>query len=223
MKIRISVPFNLFESPYKKNEVYIANYEDWIKELVKENGFNNAYSNYFNEIQDKNLNFKDLISKMPKKVPKIFDLYQKNTDCIDNSQLNEEIKNTEIEIPVGQEILHGGFLSSESFVTQRPLATTTDAQVAFREAEHTELKLNKNRIDINILTVKQSGIKAVVFETENGDFSHEREILFESNLYLRKNSEEEISNNYSMYDSFENKWKTKVYLSKFEIIKNKNI
>lgn len=223
MKIRIPERFTLFDSPYQENQIYIANYEDWIKELVKENGFNNAYSNYFNNAQDKNANFKELLSKMPKNLPEILKNYQGDPKRISNSQLNEGIKKIGKEIPLEQEILHGGFLSSESFVTQRPLATTTDAQVAFREAENTELKLNKNRIDINILTVKQPGIKAVVFETENDDFSHEREILFESNLYLRKNSEEEISNNYSMYDTFGNKWKTKVYLSKFEIIKNKNI
>lgn len=223
MKIRIPERFTLFDSPYQENEIYIANYEDLIKELVKINGVNIELSNYFNKAQDKNTNFKELLLKMPKNIPEIFVSFQSNPKSVDSSQLNNEIKKNGIEIPLEQEILHGGFLFPENFITQRPLSTTIDAQVAFREAEHTEVSLRKNRIDINLLTVKQTGIKAVVFETENGDFSHEREILFESNLYLRKNSEEEISNNYSMYDNFENKWKTKVYLSKFEIIKNKNI
>lgn len=64
MKIRIPKTFYLFDSPYEENKFYIANYEDWIKELVKENSFNNVYSNYFNEIQDQTFNFKNLISKI---------------------------------------------------------------------------------------------------------------------------------------------------------------
>ncbi len=191
-------------------------YEFTIKNMVKENGFNQEKSNEFDAFFEKNDYYKSLQYRY-EATPKLLKDYQSEPENSNFEKINIEVNRFGKEIRAGIQILHGGYLDKKSFVTTRPLSTTINPQVVFREAERNFLKKTSYDIYINIITVENPCPKAFCFDSENGDFCHEHEILFESGLKLEKISIEKIFDKYQVSDSFENTWTKNVYLMQWTL------
>lgn len=195
-------------------ESFACDYAPLVRIIAKKDEIDLELSNQIDDFFDKNDCYNSLQCPYAE-TPDVLKSYQSEPQDSNLNEVNDEINRLGKKIGRIQ-ILHGGNLGKKSFITERPLSTTVNPLVAFREAEK---NAQNSKIYINILETVSPFPKAFVFDANNGELSHEREILFESSLYLQKISEEKISNDYKMYDLTEKSMLFEVYLVKWLITK----
>lgn len=158
-----------------------------VKELVEygmEKGFHNGLGNAVDERLKKNQQYQNAQSK---KTPPSILKYQKTNKLELQDAVNKEIQDYGVIIHKDQVLYHGGLLEglseNSSITTTRTLSTTLNPEVAHAECYHKWKAYEANEINLNILTVKDEGIKGLVFNNRTS-MKHEREILFERNIKL---------------------------------------
>lgn len=157
---------------------------------IAEREVDNRLDDFINAELDRNHNFVAWKKHMPSRTPRIMSRYQQEYQCYNNYNMHyvdNVINSCGIYLPIGQQLFHGGqwWGKGEEVVTKRPLSLTFSPQVAMRNAEHLGKAYDAGWIDIFVVTIKRSDIKAFVFKRHGTNFGHENEILLSSNITLR--------------------------------------
>lgn len=143
---------------------------------------------HISDALDNNEALKKIKQKMPSKTPKALTDYQQKYSDVDKIKANDEINKIGVFLPDGQELYHGGNLTGvedNSLITNNPLSTTFDPQVALRNAEHNGKAYDEGQININVIKVKDPKTKAFVYKQKGTKFGHEKEVLFASKAKIK--------------------------------------
>lgn len=146
--------------------------------------------------------FEEWCDLMPTSVPDNIEKYQNLFPNCDFKMVSEEINKVGCLPSVGQSFFHGGYLFDEGvlgFKTSKPLSTTLCPQVALRVAEHNGKAYDKGEIHLYVINVINPKTKAYVFQSEDSDLRHEKEILFCSGAHLGFIRKTLITESYSVY------------------------
>lgn len=147
---------------------------------------------------EKLMDYKKLMSKQ---TPIALLDYKKKLDSTKNASkileaANTEINNSGIVLPTELLLFHGGSLwndSTNSIITERPLSTTLDLNIAYYFMNRNKAKSRKN---IFILTVKDYGVNFFVFNNKTSH-SDEKEILLQAGIELILMNERHIKTDYN--------------------------
>ena len=201
--------FDLYEKPYKKDGANIQNYKDAVVHMA-EKVVDNALENYTDERMESSAAVKVWHEKMPEKTPECINFLQ-HTNEQDKEEVLKVIKEINCTLSENQKVLHGGKLPDTSFTTKKTLSTTTDTQVAFREAEYGGKAYKNNELNIYEITIKNPKTNVFVTDPE-GEHGNEKEIIFAPGAKIEIGKKEEIKDDYVVYlDDKQNK-KVKVNL-----------
>ncbi|ATF52644.1 hypothetical protein [Morganella morganii] len=132
---------------------------------------------------DNDVNFSNLLSKMPSTTPSALSDYQEAYDPgLAYEEVSSIIKDVGVLLPDGQYVFHGGVLPrvNGQLKTTRPLSTSLCPQVALREAEFCGKPINSKKLELVVLKVTKPKTKAYVYKTKGTEKGHEKEILFAS-------------------------------------------
>ncbi|MGJ0579472.1 hypothetical protein ACR71G_15650 [Xenorhabdus bovienii] len=104
----------------------------------------------------------------------------------------------------GQVLFHGGSIASglkigEFIKTDRPFSTSFSPVKALLNALHLGKAYDENQVNLLILRVVNSKTKAFIFNINEIDKGHEKEVLFASNLTLTLRKKTPIAKNYTVY------------------------
>lgn len=147
---------------------------------------------------EKLMDYKKLMSKQ---TPIALLKYKKMTNSTTNKSTilenaNTEINNSGVVLPMGSLLFHGGSLwndSTNGVITERPLSTTLDLNIAHDFMNRNKAKRRKN---IFILTIKDCGIKSFVYNNKTSH-SNEKEILLQAGIELILMNERHIKTDYN--------------------------
>ncbi len=143
------------------------------------------------------INYENLL---PKETPVALLKYKKMTSSTNKSTIlenaNTEINNSGLVLPTELLLFHGGSLwndSTNSIITERPLSTTLDLNIAYYFMNRNKAKSRKNMF---ILTVKDYGVNYFVFNNKTSH-SDEKEILLQAGIELILMNERHIKTDYN--------------------------
>lgn len=138
---------------------------------------------HIDDYLDNDVNFSNLLSKMPSLVPSALSNYQESYDpSLAYEEVSSIIEDVGVLLPDGQYVFHGGVLPrvNGKLTTTRPLSTSLCPQVALREAEFCGKPINSKKLELVVLKVTKAKTKAYVYKTKGTEKGHEKEILFAS-------------------------------------------
>lgn len=136
----------------------------------------------------------ELQSKMPPRMLPGLSAYQFHYPTYDSQLVDQEINRFGTVLAEGQFLFHGGHwpVGQEQFVTDRPLSTTFNPQVALRNAEWEAKAFDAGWLDLIVLRVTAPQSKAYLYPPQ-GDWKHEKEIVFAKGARLRLLSHKKIA------------------------------
>lgn len=151
----------------------------------------------------KNTEYKKWRSVMPHPTPEPLISYQEDYPPEDFEAVNSLISKHGMLIPEGQVLFHGGSWPleksggmMESFLTKRVFSTSFCPRVALNNGDWMGKAFDAGRIDIMVITIKNTNKKAFVFSLDEGTNSHEMEVLFEKSVQLNLISSSTVNLNF---------------------------
>lgn len=137
---------------------------------------------------------------MPSRTPLSLLAYQRKNLLTGQNSLNSAIASSNALLSAGQELIHGGKLSSNLGVltTSRPLSTTFCPEVAMRNAEWRGKAYHDGELNLNVIKVATSKTNAFSFRIRGTKFCHEKEVLFASGAKLTFKSKICVNNSYTV-------------------------
>lgn len=172
----------------------------------------NGLENHIGAALKGSAEFKSWCQLMPSVRPAAIKIYQKEYANRDDDTVNADILSYGIELPIGQELTHGGLWTggNSSILLSRPLSTSLSPIVAFQNALHREKAYRNGRLDLIVLTMR-AATKAFVF-TPRGNLSHEKEILLPKDLRLTFKNETCVRSDFIATDRNNSEKRIPVYV-----------
>ena len=145
----------------------------------------NGLEHHINEQLRKDSDFKEWRKAVPSRTPLSLSKYQ-NGYTMDSYELQKDILEFGISLPIGQKLVHGGlwWTSKNTCVLDRPLSTTFNPQVALREADRHPICFDNGRIDLFLLTIRSEGVKAFPYSITKGKHANEDEVVIQAGVKL---------------------------------------
>lgn len=151
-----------------------------------------------NAAQDNGLSFhiNDMIRQHPSwlqhmvhPTPPELARYQLSFESCNSDAVSHLIRSYEHILTDEQCLFHGGFWSinfqeGASFTTTRPLSTTLCPNIALGELMHSGKAFKNGRFDIFALTVRTPQTNVYVYDFDDADKGHEKEVLFAAGARL---------------------------------------
>ncbi|EOY8497943.1 TPA: hypothetical protein U2R11_003857 [Providencia stuartii] len=142
------------------------------------------------------------LSQMPKQTPPELVNYQSSYGNSTNmSATNSKILDYGKLLPSGQILFHGGGILNNiqcgsSIITDRPFSTSFCPMKALTNGEHKGKYYDENEANIIVITVNNAVTKSFIFDIQEFDKGHEKEVLFAAGAKLTVISKTLISNCY---------------------------
>lgn len=157
-------------------------------------GVDNALESHVDRQISESSQHKELLAKMPERVPERLASYQSEHQAHLFREADEAINAHGVAMPEGQFLFHGGVLSGNDhpFTTTRPLSTSFCPQVALRNAEWRGKAFDAGRVELAVLRVQGQSHRAFVFGSD-GDHGHEKEVVFASGMQVTRRSETHVA------------------------------
>lgn len=198
----------------------ICNHEELAEYVVKTGSNNNTRSVVDNKLNE-NKQYKD--SQIKKTPPATLKYKDTNSAKLQN-KVNEEIQKHGVILHTDQVLYHGGLFNIKDKTNpKRTLSTTLNPEVALAECYHKGKAYKEGEVNINILTIKDDDIKAIVFNNRI-KMSHEREILLEQDLeFVTKCKKQYGTTKFAAVKDTTNmvEKEVPVYITKIEVYKSK--
>lgn len=141
------------------------------------------------------------LSHMPKPIPEALLEYQNSYRLSDLDIVNELVELHGLSIPNGQILFHGGVWPTDfsgkystELVIDRVLSTSFCPKVALNNGEWMGKAWDAGRLDLLLINLKSSTIKAFIFDKDLPGNGNELEVLFAKGAKLKLKSIKKINN-----------------------------
>ncbi|WP_434172262.1 hypothetical protein AHYW_001412 [Providencia manganoxydans] len=144
-------------------------------------------------------------SKMPKQTPSELINYQSSYGSSTNmTAVNSEILNHGKLLSNGQILFHGGGILNNlqpgsSVTITKPFSTSFCPMKALTNGEWKGKYYDENEANIIVITVNDAVTKSFIFDIQEFDKGHEKEVLFATGATLTVTSKTLISNSYPVH------------------------
>ncbi|NLR74340.1 hypothetical protein [Leeia aquatica] len=147
--------------------------------------------------------FSKIMNHMQKTLPNSISTYQSSYPDYDIAAVSNDIKRFGGLLHQGQVLFHGGYCRhevGETLSIDRPLSTSFCPQIALRNAEWREKAYDADEVNIFVLTVSSTTVKAYVLPL-TGKFGHEKEVLISPGITLTVKKKTLVRNDYAVRKS----------------------
>lgn len=198
--LKIVNPFHIsYSSPFTSpsNGCTIHNMTEAVFYIGKTH-VDNGIEHHIKEQLCRDLNFREWRNTVPSRTPSKLSKYKNGYFTIYDSQ--QEILNHGIELPIGQQLVHGGlwWTRENICILDRPLSSTFNPQIALAEAGRHPICFDNGRIDLFLMTIISHGIKAFPYSITRGKLAYEYEVLIQAGAKLILKKEYCVSENYAL-------------------------